>query len=410
MHFLSRLFIGCLLALCLSGCGTTQENSSKGNSPHISKDQKLWDLTKLYQTPTHTFGATTGLVQEVYYEGEPYLGKPTRVFAYLGRPSGKGPFPAMVLVHGGGGQAFANWADMWAKRGYVAIAMDTAGNGPGKKRLPDGGPDQSDVEKFQNLTTSDVKDMWTYHAVAAVIRGHSLLRSLPEVDANRIGITGISWGGYLTCIVSGVDHRLKCAVPVYGSGFLWEDSAWLTRFENYGPELTKRWCELFDPSVYLPNTTCPILFVNRPTDFHYRLAVYKKSYSLVKGPRNLHMDIKLTHSHPAGWAPEEIALFTDSILRNGAPLAKVTDMTVAANTAFAGYTTTVPITKAELCYTTDTGTYDKRKWQAVPANFTTDVVSAPLPKERPLTFFLNVIDERGAITSSPHLEYAVEGR
>jgi hypothetical protein len=70
----------------------------------------------------------------------------------------------------------------------------------------------------------------------------------------------------------------------------------------------------------------------------------------------------------------------------------------------------VPITKAELCYTTDTGTYDKRKWQAVPANFTKDVVSAPLPKERPLTFFLNVIDEHGAITSSPHLEYAAEGQ
>lgn len=399
MHFLNR-FVFCLLAaLFLAGCQTSKVK------PVAHTKVGPWDRETLYKTPAYTFGATTGLVQEVYYEGEPFHGKPTRVFAYLGRPEGKGPFPAMVLVHGGGGQAFANWAEMWAKRGYVAIAMDTAGNGPGKKRLPDGGPDQTDEEKFQKLLSSDVKDMWSYHAVAAVVRADSLLRSLPEVDANRIGITGISWGGYLTCIVSGVDDRLKCAIPVYGSGFLWEDSAWVARFENFGPELTKRWCELFDPSVYLPNETCPILFVNRPTDFHYRLAVYQKSYRLVRGPRNLHMDIKLTHSHPAGWAPQEIAMFADSILRGGAPLAKVSDMMVKDGKTTANFSAQVPVVKGELCYTTDGGSYEKRKWQAIPAKIDKNTVSASLPKERPLTFFLNVIDERGAVTSSPHIEY-----
>ena len=57
-----------------------------------------------------------------------------------------------------------------------------------------------------------IQDMWSYHAVAAVVRGHSLLRSLPNVDAERIGVTGISWGGYLTCIVAGVADRFRHAV------------------------------------------------------------------------------------------------------------------------------------------------------------------------------------------------------
>ncbi len=30
---------------------------------------------------------------------------------------------------------------------------------------------------------------------------------------------GDQLGGYLTCIVAGLDHRLKVAVPVYGCGF-----------------------------------------------------------------------------------------------------------------------------------------------------------------------------------------------
>ena len=91
-------------------------------------------------------GETFGMVRPSSYEGEPLHGKPTRVFAYCGRPAtGNGPFPAVLLVHGGGGHAFADWADYWAQRGYVALAMDTGGCGPDEKHLPDGGPEADDV-------------------------------------------------------------------------------------------------------------------------------------------------------------------------------------------------------------------------------------------------------------------------
>ena len=36
----------------------------------------------------------------------------------------------MVLVHGGGGTAFAEWVKAWTSRGYAAIAMDTCGQIP----------------------------------------------------------------------------------------------------------------------------------------------------------------------------------------------------------------------------------------------------------------------------------------
>ncbi len=57
-------------------------------------------------------------------------------------------YPAVVLVHGGGGKAFEEWARLWAERGYAAIAMDLGGCGPDRKPLPDGGPNQSDTVKF----------------------------------------------------------------------------------------------------------------------------------------------------------------------------------------------------------------------------------------------------------------------
>jgi len=104
--------------------------------------------------------------------------------------------------------------------------MDTSGRGKDRKKLPDGGPEQSDQTKFRNFDAGDTKNMWTYHAIADVILSHSLLLSLPKVDKNRTGVTGISWGGYLTCIVAGVDHRFKAATPTYGCGFLERKIIW----------------------------------------------------------------------------------------------------------------------------------------------------------------------------------------
>ena len=146
-----------------------------------------WNLEQLEKTPAATWGEQSGLVREVYYEGEPLAGKPTRIFAYYARPeSGEGPFPGMVLVHGGGGTAFAEWATLWAKRGYAAITMDLGGCGPQRKRLADGMPAQGHPEKFRPFATEEeARLLWTYHAVAAVIRGHSLLAAQEELRSRR---------------------------------------------------------------------------------------------------------------------------------------------------------------------------------------------------------------------------------
>ncbi|MCC6356330.1 MAG: dipeptidyl aminopeptidase, partial [Verrucomicrobiae bacterium] len=68
-------------------------------------------------------------MRAIFYDALPYEGSPTRVFAYLAVPevsAGK-KLPAMVLVHGGGGTAFHEWAKIWYDKGYAAIAMDLEG-------------------------------------------------------------------------------------------------------------------------------------------------------------------------------------------------------------------------------------------------------------------------------------------
>ena len=54
---------------------------------------KLWDLAKLGKAPEAEWGEKKELIQEVFFRGEPFEGKPTRVFAYVGRPEGEGSIP-----------------------------------------------------------------------------------------------------------------------------------------------------------------------------------------------------------------------------------------------------------------------------------------------------------------------------
>lgn len=75
-------------------------------------------------------------------------------------------------------------------------------------------------ERIFPLANDSLKDQWPFHAISMVIRSHSFLRSLPEVDSERIGLTGISWGDYLASCVAGIDERFAFAVLVYASAFL----------------------------------------------------------------------------------------------------------------------------------------------------------------------------------------------
>jgi len=363
-----------------------------------------WNVKNLLEVPEAKFGEPTGLVREVYYAGEPYKGKPTRIFAYYGRPEGTGPFPAMLLVHGGGGHAFKDWALHWAKRGYVALAMDLAGHGPEfKERLPDGGPDQDDVSKFGPFTAEAPGDMWTYHAVAAVLRGHSLLAAQPDVDRDRIGVTGISWGGYLTCIIAGIDDRLKVAVPVYGCGFLHDNSAWkVGYFDKMDEPRRKLWVDTFDPSRYLPGVRCPILFLNGTNDFAYPMDSYQKCYNLVPGVKSIAMVPRLPHGHI--WTFKEVDAFVDNVLMKGPPLAKLSDLEVGDDRATTSVDETTKVAKAELHYTTTTGAWQQREWKSLPATVDGTTISATLPKDRPIVFYLSVTDDKGLFVSTNHAE------
>jgi len=96
--------------------------------------------------------------------------------------------------------------------------------------------------------------------------------------------------------------------------------------------------------------------------------------------------------------------FVDSHLKSGQPLATLDAMRVSGESVATKVTATVAVTKAEFHFTTDSGPWQKRNWQTVPAQLADGVATAKLPAERPLVCYLSVTDSRGVAVSTQHEE------
>jgi dienelactone hydrolase len=377
-----------------------------------------WDREALFKTP-RVFDApeyATNRVKAVYYEGVPYQGKPTRVFAYYGMPTNVPPgqkVPGIVLVHGGGGSAFVRWVNLWNSRGYAAISMDTcgavSGNAYGQEQKGHVRHAWAGPAGWGGLDKTDdpLQDQWTYHAVSAVLLGHSLLRSFPQVDGGRVGITGISWGGYLTCIAASIDDRFAFAVPVYGCGFLGDNSTWVGTFKSMGQDRAKKWLGLWDPAAYLGLAHMPFLWVDGSNDFAYPLDSLQKSYRLLKTPYTLCVRLRMPHGHgEAGENPKEILAFAENKVNNGNPLPAFTAVKREGRKVTATFASGLfTVLKAELNMTSDSGAWKERRWEAQPVflNACGGVVAADIP-ESATVYYLNLFTDTGLVISSEHEE------
>jgi hypothetical protein len=159
---------------------------------------------------------------------------------------------------------------------------------------------------------------------------------------------------------------------------------------------------MWDASVYLPNAMMPILWVNGSNDFAYTLGAMQRSYRLPSGPRTLCVRLRMPHAHGGpGENPEEIRVFADSLLRGGTPLARITAAGREGAEAWAAYTSQAPVVKAELNITRDTGRWQDRQWESLPAHLADGKVSARLP-EGARVYYFNLFDDRECVVSTEH--------
>jgi len=93
----------------------------------------------------------------------------------------------------------------------------------------------------------------------------------------------------------------------------------------------------------------------------------------------------------------------NAVLRQGPRLAKISEQGRDGAKVWATFETTSKAAKAELNFTRDTGKWQGRKWETVPAMLVADQhrVTAELPADAKV-YYLNLVDEQGLVVSTEH--------
>ena len=230
--------------------------------------------------------------------------------AYVLIPDGKGPFPAINILHDHGAHLFIGkekvirplsceapavikdaeewvsgyggqfFGDYLAQHGYVVFSADAPMWGErGQKE----GPKR---EKYDVIAGNmmmygiDLSAYMTYDD----IRGTEFLAQMPEVDADRIGCTGWSMGAYRAWMLAALSDHIKAASSICWMVTTDEQLSFkYKRTENGGfanclPGL-RRWLDY----PHIASIACPkaMLFINGKQDKLFPVAGVEKAFRIM---------------------------------------------------------------------------------------------------------------------------------
>lgn len=185
-------------------------------------------------------------------------GETQDVYAIIARPAGAGPHPGLLWLHGGWGCADESAAVRYAKAGYVAIAPDLPGIADPAKCPHSAGPWAKRFAKRPFAVIPDPAADQTFDAEVAALQSFDLLAAQPGVDAQRIGVSGISMGGYSTTMVAGLlGKRVRAAYSKFGCGFYELGSEWSAGLANLPDDRRALWLKHFDAGRRAPGIQAP---------------------------------------------------------------------------------------------------------------------------------------------------------
>ena len=243
----------------------------------------LPERTDLKPVITGTLDGGTFTVEKLYFQSRPHL----YVTANLYIPKAlTNPAPAILYLCGHiavvtngvsyGNKTFYQHHAIWfARHGYVCLVIDTLQYG--------------EIEGHHAGTYSEGAWWWNSRGYTPAgvetwdaIRALDYLVSRPEVDANRIGVTGRSGGGAYSWFLAALDDRVKVIAPVAG----------ITDLENYVVDgtveghcdcmflvNTYRWDYPLLAALAAPR---PLMLANTDTDALFPLTGVMDTYNQVK--------------------------------------------------------------------------------------------------------------------------------
>lgn len=201
-----------------------------------------------------------GNIEEVWFDGP----DGNRLHGWVLKPVGFDPsqkYPSIMEIHGGPqtqyGHTFMHEFHYLAAGGYVVYWSNPRGS-----------------QGYGNDHSGTIYNAWGTVDYADVMAWADYMEQQPYIDPERMGVTGGSYGGYMTTLIIGRSSRFKAAVAqrlvsnfisFYGSS----DMNWAVQ-NLFGSE-TDPWNDLDNywkqsPISYIGGATTPTLIIHSESD------------------------------------------------------------------------------------------------------------------------------------------------
>lgn len=192
-------------------------------------------------------------------------------------PPGKGPFPVFLTQWN-----HREWAQVAVRRGYIGCVYA-------------GADAKDDTEKYSEIWAGEYDFTRLMRRAYGASRAIDYLYTLPEVDKDKIGITGHSRNGKLSLMAAAFDERITACIP--SSGGTGAEVPWRYCSRNFDIETIVRISTNF-PAWMHPRLR---FFIGR----EHKLPIDQNSFMALIAPRGLMLSTALTEGASNPWGIEQ---------------------------------------------------------------------------------------------------------
>ena len=339
------------------------------------------------------------------------------IYAIMAYPQAAGVYPGILMYHGGGGTAegLVNNLKTYAALGYVTMALDEPGiasiansspysTGPWKSVIPGEGPKLNVVGGVQNSTL--------YDAIIGSIEAFNLLSAQPNVDAQKMAVTGSSWGGYLTTFTAGVlGSRVKAAYSTWGCGFYETGSFWSELIAQMPSHYKSDWLTYLDAGRRTKDITAPYFIEQATNDTYFWPEAVSATLNAITGTKNHVTMANLNHTTLSSSAAMKQRYMNYYLKGVGSPFGTIhitsSDMQLDGSLKI-NINVNLPagasLSSVQLYYSVPTLTWQTRNWIELQATLVNGMnYQTTLPASlvnQGVDYYTNMIDTRQVQTSS----------
>lgn len=311
-----------------------------------------------------------------------WLDRPVAVFAVRRRPLTGANAAAVLHCVGGAQTVHPQDLAVWNDAGFAAATFDWQVTGVGG-RPP---------ERTTRYPSALVAQFHPTPALAAAVLPVALqaaavcldwLGRTPGVDPTRLGVVGISWGGYLTWLLAAYEPRVRALVAAFGCGGLFAPER---PPAAHAPEVRAFWAQHWEPAALGHRITAPACYLSGTNDFFGDPLVAQRLLASLPAPHVHHLLPNVDHSLDATQSRLALAWIRHHLLGDPAVPALPSlqpDLTLTTDPAH-------PILGHEIWWAEPAGPAVFRCWQP-----------SPPPRDRPVLAFARVRYAAGVELCTP---------